>query len=225
MQLIQNEKHNQIIFLTLTKLMKARNNKDYKKQLNEAALVLPTSKSLTKGVKFLYKLKAERYMPYDYIITLLTLLEQKRKSVYLLGSSYKVLAKADKNLRATYPQLLFVGRYNGYFKKKELPLITETIRKASPTLLITSRGLKQQEKWVYYNKEEFKAGFSVYLNDFFDIVAEKKQRPNRKRFQQGSDSFFIFLKKPWRIFILFIVWHYYLLLAFYKLNKKEGQHF
>ncbi|MCL2521004.1 MAG: WecB/TagA/CpsF family glycosyltransferase [Spirochaetaceae bacterium] len=222
LSLLVNEQSNKIVFLNLPKLLAARGNAEFKTQLNEAALVLPVSKSLTHGIKLLYNFKAERYLPYDYIITLLTLLEQKRKSVYLLGGSSKVLQKADKNLRSSYPHLLFVGRYKGYFKKQELGLITEAIRKASPTLLITARGLKGKEQFIFQQQHSFKPGICLYLPDFFDVVAGKKAKPNREAFHKGSDWLGKLIKNPLRVMYIFILLRYQLLLVYYRLAKKEG---
>ena len=44
----------QIVFITVWDLLKAKRNATYMNCLKSAALVLPTSKSLVKGAKFLY---------------------------------------------------------------------------------------------------------------------------------------------------------------------------
>jgi N-acetylglucosaminyldiphosphoundecaprenol N-acetyl-beta-D-mannosaminyltransferase len=177
--------------------------------------------SVSNGIKFLYNFKVERYMPYDFLIKLLRLLDKKRKLVFLLGADNKVLNKAYQNLKDTYPDLRFT-RQRGYFKKRDIPQLTEAIRKASPALLITSRGVKGKEFWTLQHQNKFNPGLCIHLNDFFDINAGKKIRPNSTTFEKGSYWITSLLKNPLRFFYMFTLLRYRMLLIYYKLSKKEG---
>ena len=107
----------QIVFITVWDLLKAKCNATYLNCLKSAALVLPTSKSLVKGAKFLKLPVPERYNPFTTIISLMTFLETRYKSLYLLGGHKGSLMDSEKNIRSTYPGLQIVGRYVGFFPK------------------------------------------------------------------------------------------------------------
>jgi N-acetylglucosaminyldiphosphoundecaprenol N-acetyl-beta-D-mannosaminyltransferase len=217
-QLLENGESNQIVFLDLQKLMFARRNEEFRLCLNRAALVLPVTKSVAGGVRFMHGVRPDRYMPYDFIISLLAQLEERHHSVYLLGGSVKTLQKADKNLRGSFPRLLFVGKHTGFFKKKALDVITEAIRKASPALLLGSKGLKGEERWFLRFNERFNPGIAIYSADFFDITSGKKARPDRRAFESGHDRLTIILRKPWRIFRMFTHLRYGTLLVYYHMR-------
>ena len=54
---------NQIVFLDFYEFMKARRDSERQRMLKEAALVLPVSKTLVRGSRFLKKGTLVRYMP------------------------------------------------------------------------------------------------------------------------------------------------------------------
>ena len=117
--LLKEEKEHNIILLSLWDLLRARRNSEYRAYVHKASLIVPISKSMISGIKFLSGKKAYRYMPFDFIVSMLTILEKREYSCYLLGSKNKILQKTEKNIRQTFPRLRLVGRYPGYFKRRE----------------------------------------------------------------------------------------------------------
>lgn len=192
LEFLENGESNQIIFLDLKTLLKARRNEEQLAALKNAALVLPLTKDIANGAKFLYKEKPTRYMPFDFIIQLLGILEAKRKSVYLLGSRGKSLKPAEQNLRASFPDLLFVGRHVGFFKKEAQQSIVEAIRKAAPALLLCGSGLKGGSRWLYAHNQEFNPGITLHYKDCYEIFSRKRRKPSRKTFEKGLPDLNIF---------------------------------
>ena len=113
--LASGKEHN-IVLLSLWDLLRARRNAEYRAYVMNAALIIPISKSLVGGIRFLSGKKAARYMPFDFVISLLTILENREFSVYLLGGKKRTLIKTEKNIRQTFPRLRVVGRFPGSFK-------------------------------------------------------------------------------------------------------------
>ena len=83
----------QIVFLSIWDLLKARHKGDFADSIKNADLILPISKSILKGAKFLKKDVPYRYNPFDAVIQILSILESHFKSLYLLGSTKKTLTK------------------------------------------------------------------------------------------------------------------------------------
>ena len=171
--MLSNNEFNQIVLLRLKDLMRARRNHEFRGTLQRAALVIPISKSLVGGVAFLKKGKASRYMPFDFIIRLLGILEKNAGSVYLLSSTPKELQKTEHNLKASFPGLRVVGRYNGFFPKTAVEDIILAIKKSSPSLLLAGRGVKGKDLWLAANRSNFNPGIfpvSIFIKLHYTAV-------------------------------------------------------
>jgi len=119
--LLKEKKEHNIVLLSLWDLLRARGNNDYRSYVQRASLVIPISKSLVSGIKFLTGVKAHRYMPFDFIVSLLTILEAREFSCYLLGGKTKIVLKTEKNIRQTFPKLRIVGRFPGILEGRTKP--------------------------------------------------------------------------------------------------------
>jgi N-acetylglucosaminyldiphosphoundecaprenol N-acetyl-beta-D-mannosaminyltransferase len=209
-----------IVLLSLWDLLRARRNSDYRDYVNKAALVIPISKSIIRGIQFLQGKQAVRYMPFDFVIKILTILEQYEYSSYLLGGKKRVLLKIEKNLRETFPALRIVGRYPGGFKSQEEPVIIEAIRKSSPSLLLVGKGVRGGEYWISRNSRKLGKGLRLWCSDLFDVFAERKHHPAPKVFELGLEWIGYTAQSPIKLFRIFPFIYYNLLLLVYKLSKK-----
>ena len=215
----QDQKNRNIVLLSLWDLLRARRNSEYREYVINAALVIPISHSLVSGAKFLSGKKTIRYMPFNFIISLLSILEKKEGSLFLLGSGIPVLRKAEKNLRTTFPGLNIVGRCDGKTCKKDEAPVIEAIRKASSNLLLAGKGVRGGELWIARNSDNLNSGFRLWCSDLFEVLAEKRKRPSDAVFNRGLESIGYCLKNPLKFFRIFAYLHYKLLLLFYRLFK------
>jgi N-acetylglucosaminyldiphosphoundecaprenol N-acetyl-beta-D-mannosaminyltransferase len=217
--LLKTGKGQDVILLSLWDLLKARRHYEYRPFVQRSAMVIPISKSLVKGARFLIKKKVYRYMPFDFVVSLLSILEMRELSVYLLGGRMRSLKRAEKNLRQTFPRLRIVGRFVGNFKHQEEPIILEAIRKASPSLLLVGKGVKGGEAWIARHDFQLNQGLRLWCSDLFDIFAERRRRPSRKVFERGFEWIAFCIQKPWHIFRIFPLFYYKFLLLMYKIFK------
>ncbi|MDR0447136.1 MAG: WecB/TagA/CpsF family glycosyltransferase, partial [Treponema sp.] len=186
-KLLEESTGQNVILLSLWDLLLARNNYEYRPYVQRAAMIIPISKSLVKGVRFLKKKKVYRYMPFDFVISLLSILEKRGLSIYLLGGKMRSLMRAEKNIRQTFPQLRIVGRFVGNFKHQEETTILQAIKKAAPSLLLVGEGVRGGERWIARNDTVLNNGLRLWCSDLFDIFAERKRRPSRKVFERGFE--------------------------------------
>lgn len=210
----------QIMFLNIWKLLKARGKNDYAQALREADLIIPVSKSIIKGAKFLKREIPVRYNPFDAVITFLSVLESHCKSLYLLGGNRKTLLQAESNLKATYPELHLVGRCVGYFSKNAEPDVVQAIYKSQPSLVLVSEGIKEKDLWAYHRKNQFASSIFLYYKDAFGIFSSRIQRVSPKTFEKGHEMFIEILHNPFKIFLIFPFMWYKLVLLWYKIRKK-----
>ncbi|MDR2394485.1 MAG: WecB/TagA/CpsF family glycosyltransferase [Treponema sp.] len=210
-----------IVLLSLWDLLRARRNKEYRSYVLSAALVIPISRSLVGGARFIIDKQVPRYMPFEFVVRILTSLEERELSLYLLGGKLRTLRKAEKNIRQTFPCLRIVGRYVGYFKKAQEKSILEAIRKASPSLLLVGKGIAGGERWIAKHDACLPGGLRLWCSDLFEIFAEQRKHPSRYSFDHGLEWIGFCLQKPIRVFKLFPYLYYKSLLLVYRLFKQE----
>jgi N-acetylglucosaminyldiphosphoundecaprenol N-acetyl-beta-D-mannosaminyltransferase len=210
-----------IVLLSVWDLLRARRQGEYRSYVQNAALVIPISKSLVRGAKFLKLRPPVRYMPFDFVISLLTILEKREQSVYILGGKPPVLAKTEKNIHQTFPRLRIIGRYPGYFKKQNEELIVKIIRKSTPALLLAGQGIRGREGWLAHNRTLLNPGLRLWCSDIFDVFSERRKRPSRWVFNIGFEWIGYCLQKPVRFFRVFSYFYYKAVLIAARLAPKE----
>ena len=197
--MLEEEGKHQIVLVDTWDLMKARRNHEYARILQNASLVIPTTKGVQRICRFLKRPVPSIYMPYDFIIRLLGWLEHYRKSVYILGSTHRNIQISASNLRTSFPGLNIVGRCAGNYKRPAEENIILAIRKASPSLLLVGRGIKGRDKWILENQKTLADGIFLYGDDCFEIFAGKKRRVSRESWDRGTYVLTRLFKKPWRV--------------------------
>jgi N-acetylglucosaminyldiphosphoundecaprenol N-acetyl-beta-D-mannosaminyltransferase len=220
--MLKEDKEHNIVLLSLWDLLRARRSGEYRSYITRASLVIPISKSITSGLKFLTGKKAYRYMPFDFIISILTILEKREFSTFLLGGKKKILNIAEKNIRQTFPRLRIVGRCHGNFKRHEEAIIIKAIKKASPSLLLVGKGVSGKEKWIARNHVAIgQKGMRLWCSDIFDVFAEKKKHPSTRTFNAGLEWVGFCFQNPIRFFRVFPYIYYKFLLLANKLFVKS----
>jgi N-acetylglucosaminyldiphosphoundecaprenol N-acetyl-beta-D-mannosaminyltransferase len=213
-----------IVLLSVWDLLRARRPGEYRNMVTGAALVIPISKCLVGGGRFLTGKTPVRYMPFDFVVSLLTFLEAREETVYLLGGKPPILRKTEKNIHATFPRLRIIGRCPGIFRKQSEDTLLLSIRKSAPSLLLIGRGVRGRERWLARNTSRLSEGMRLWVSDMFDVFAEKRKRPSRFAFDHGLEWAGFCLKRPFLIFRVFSFLYYNLLLVVCRIkNRKHRQ--
>jgi N-acetylglucosaminyldiphosphoundecaprenol N-acetyl-beta-D-mannosaminyltransferase len=187
--------HN-IILLSFTDLIKARRPGEFRDFILGADIVIPISRSLVNGVRFLDGRTPIRYMPFDFIISLLTILEESEETVYLLGGKTTILRKTYTKIRQTFPRLRVVGRFPGSIKRGFEETVLLSIRKCAPSLLLIGQGMRGGEKWVARNNDRLSPALRLWCSDIFEVFSERKKRPSRFAFDHGLEWIGYTFTKP-----------------------------
>lgn len=169
----------------------------------EACLVIPQSRIISKGYAFVSKKKIPQYDPFHFIIKFLAALEGDKKTLYLLGGTGKELQHVQSNIKISFPHLLLVGRYKGFFSHQEEPNIALGIKKAHPAVLLGSRGLRKGYQWFYSQRESLNPGYHLWSKTFFPIITGKRKRIPVKPMQRFFYHLSRGIRRPWRIYMVF----------------------
>lgn len=210
----------QIIFLSVWNLLKARGKNDFAETVKNADLVLPISKSIIKGARFLKKSIPVRYNPFDAVIQILSILDNHYKSLFLLGSNKKTLQKAIKNVNDTFTNLHIVGRYVGYYPKNMEDNIIQAIFKSQASLVLLSDGIKEKDCWAYRRRNRFSSSIFIYYKDAFGIFSERIRRVDPKKFEKGREIWTEIGQNPFKVFLIFPYMRYKIILLWYRLFRK-----
>ena len=213
----------QIVFLSIWNLLKARRRGDYAESIKNSDLIIPISKSILKGAKFLKLDVPVRYNPFEAVIQILSILDTHYKSLYLLGSTKKTLSKTEHNIRDTFPNLRVVGRYVGYYGKNMEDNIIEAIFKSQPSLVLLSEGIKENNCWAYRRRNRFSSSIFLYYKDAFGIFSKRVNRVSEKTFNKGHEFWVELAHNPFKIFLIFPYTGYLLSLLWYRIFRKNGK--
>ncbi len=208
----------QILLLNFHEMMRARHNNERRQAISQAALVIPVSRQISRAAKFLKKDVPPYRGTYPFIIRLLGILEQKNKSVYLLGTTMKDVRQAESTLKATFPGVQIVGRYASRFSGEREGDVVTAIKKSSPTLLLAGKGLKSRHLWICRNRKNFSPGLSIYEETCYDVFSGRKSKPDDRAGSQLMAGFWNSLTHPWRFFRFFRYVIFYNLLLFARLS-------
>ncbi|ADK79307.1 WecB/TagA/CpsF family glycosyltransferase [Sediminispirochaeta smaragdinae] len=215
-----NGKH-QIVFLDFRGLMRARGKGEYADMIRTASLVVPTSKSILAGARFLKLPVPHRHNPFAFVIKLLGAIEQIGGTLYLVGSRPDALQKAFGNVRDSFPGLRLVGRYAGYFRKDIERDVITAIKKAGPTILLAGDGLKGKALWLKRHERSFGFGISLFCDGCFKIFSGKRQRISNKSWERNSWWIPAVIIRPWRWFSFLRYILYGILLFIEKMRRRN----
>jgi len=218
-RMLADGSHGQIVLLTVRDLLRARHDAEFARCLRDAALIVPVNRGLLRGARFLSSTELTLFNPFDFLIRVLSLVEKKKGSVYLLGARKDVLEVAEENLRGSFHTLRIVGRYYGFFPREAEGDIVTAIKKSAPTLVLAGTGLPGKEKWIFRHKKEFNPGISLWMSNGFEIFSGMEKQPSRRLHAMGLESMSGFRRKPWKVFAAFPYLYYLTLLAAYRLFK------
>ncbi|MDC7218806.1 MAG: WecB/TagA/CpsF family glycosyltransferase [Spirochaetales bacterium] len=220
--LAENNKVNQILLLDFIGFMKARRKKSqWHQAVQEAALVLPVSHRILSAARFLKQERPTHYKAFDFIISLMGILEKRRKSAYLVGSSKKRIQKSFTNLKNSFPGLRFVGRHQGKWDKDREEDILMAIKKSSPTFLLAGRGVKGKDLWLYRSKEALNPGILLWNKQCYEIIGGRRSKPSESKVSRFFRSFLKSFFLPWRWVRIFRMVWFWLLLLWTRLFKSD----
>jgi N-acetylglucosaminyldiphosphoundecaprenol N-acetyl-beta-D-mannosaminyltransferase len=219
MKVVHSRENSQICFVSIWDILRARSNPEYLNCLKEAALVLPTSKSIIKGLSFLKYPPVVRYNPFPTIIHLLGELDKNYASLYLFGGRKQVLLTSEKNIKKTFPHIHVMGRFVGYYPKSMETDIITAIKKTSPSLVLLSDGIKGKHLWSYRKKKQFNQGLFLYYKDAFRIFSKRKKRVSNAVFEKGFEMWYEIIRNPLKVFLIFPYIGYLVILLWYRCFK------
>lgn len=112
--------------------------------------------------------------------------------------------RAAKNLLMKYPGIQISGWYSPPYgfenQPEEIEKMNAAIHSAGPDIVIVCLGCPKQERYVYENRDTYKAGISICAGATIDFLAGNVKRCPAWMSRYGLEWFYRFLQEPKRLF-------------------------
>ena len=104
----------------------------------------------------------------DLFESLLSLSNNRKYKVYILGAKQQVLEKAIENIKKTYPAIVVNGQH-GFFQKDQEKSIVEKIKEFSPDMLFLALPSPYKESFILKYKAEINAKVFLGVGGAIDV--------------------------------------------------------
>jgi len=205
-EILAEESPSRICFISYRDVMKAQFSREYMDCLRSSRLNISITPALTFAAKYLKRDIPVVFNPFTFVIRLLGVLERNGKSLYILGSRKKNILKSESNLRTSFPGLHIVGRYAGTFSQNEEKNILMAVKKSSPSLLLTGKGLKGNNLWLFRNRSQLPEGLELWGRTCFEVFSGKKKKPENSSPGKIVMQSILSVLLPWRLITHLIFW-------------------
>lgn len=119
----------------------------------------------------------ERVATTDLIHAVARLAQKAGVSFYFLGATPEINRRAVENMRWRYPNLVFAGARDGYFKREDEAAVIAEILAKKPDILWIGLGVPKEQEFVARNLEALKGiGVIKTAGGLFDFLSGKNSR-------------------------------------------------
>jgi N-acetylglucosaminyldiphosphoundecaprenol N-acetyl-beta-D-mannosaminyltransferase len=176
----------------------ALNDPSYMRLMKEAELIVPDGAGVVWAAAYVGNPVEQRVAGFDLMHELMKRGQEHGWKVFLVGSSPENIQAAANRLKELYPKLSLVGFRDGYFGEKEDESVIETIRTASPDILLVGRSAATQEPWIYKYKRQLGIPIMMGVGGSFDVLSGKLKRAPKLFIKLRLEWFYRLLQEPWR---------------------------
>lgn len=197
--MLSSEEYHHFVFLRTWDLLRARRNPQFRQYVRNSSISVPASPAIARSGRFLRRPSINWLSPFEFTVRLLGVLEERGRSVYILGGDKHSLHKVEQNIKLTFPGLRIVGRYTGYYPKEFERNIVTAIKKAAPDLLLVGPGVPGQDLWIFTHRKLFNPGMALASAEVFDIFGDRRRKPPRTAGKRFLETCLVLVQKPWRV--------------------------
>jgi N-acetylglucosaminyldiphosphoundecaprenol N-acetyl-beta-D-mannosaminyltransferase len=197
---IASGKPHQHVVVNVDKLVKAQKDPELRKIINDCALINADGMPVVWASRLLGKPLKERVAGVDLFEALMSRAAEKGWRVYLLGAKEEIVSRVKNIYTEKYPDLVFAGYRNGYWKPDQEMAIVDEIAAAKADLLFVAISSPKKEQFLGAYQAQMKIPFAMGVGGTFDVAAGKVKRAPIWMQKSGLEWFYRFLQEPRRMF-------------------------
>jgi len=216
-------KSKKIIFaLNPKKIIIGYSNYENYKIISSANYLIPDGYGIVLVANFIKYNKLNRITGFDLMQLICENSISYGKTIFLYGSTEKILEKAKVELEKKYIGIKICGYADGYSKIANEELISK-INNSNADILFVALGSIKQECWVYENKDKLTNTFIIQgIGGSFDVISGELKRAPRFFIKYNLEWLYRIIQEPKRIKVLLIILKYIKIsIIEIKLNKKQ----
>lgn len=195
----------EVFFTNVHSIHLARKDREFRRCLDHADLVLPDGSGLNLAGQVLNMPIRQNLNGTDFTPKVCRMAEVGGWSVYLLGARPHVVERCYEKMCRRFSKISLVGYHDGYFDDEEEEEIVDEINRLQPDILLVALGSPYQEKWIARNSLRLDARVCFAVGGLFDFLSEELDRAPLWMRRMGIEWLYRFLQDPkskWdRIFI------------------------
>ena len=189
-----------ILVVNVAKLVKAREDENLHRIINEADLVGVDGMPLVWYSKLFPECLPEKVSGIDIMMNMFHTGNNEGWSFYFLGASEQVIQRVVSKFQKEYPGAIVAGFRNGYFRQDDESGIVNTIRKSGANILLVGFGSPRKETFVERWKGQFGVNAIHGVGGSFDVYAGITRRAPAWMQSAGLEWFYRLLQEPFRLF-------------------------
>ncbi|WP_053072047.1 WecB/TagA/CpsF family glycosyltransferase [Ornithinibacillus contaminans] len=178
-------------------VMRAREDINYKGNVELADYVVPDGAGVVLASKILKRPIEERIAGFDLMLDLLEFANVQKLSCYLFGAKDYVNERAVLEIKRRYPNLNIVGSEHGYSPHAD-KIVAEQIKLLQPDIILVALGSPAQENWITDNLHQFAKGVFMGVGGSFDVLAGEVKRAPAIWIKLNMEWLYRLLKQPFR---------------------------
>lgn len=111
------------------------------------------------------------YTPLRTLDILMSALEQRNGTIFMIGGTTPALQRAERNLKSTFPRLRLVGRSPGNYLPQEEAALMTALQKTSPDLFLVGSLVAGGELWVPRHMNYTRSGIFFFDDSIIEVLA------------------------------------------------------
>lgn len=178
---------------------------DYMKALRASDLVLPDGIGVKLALQMCGGSLRRNLNGTDLFPHLAALCVKNDWSIFLLGATNQVLAKAAANIESQHPGIRVAGMRDGYFKPTDEEALCRDINASGAMVLVIGMGTPRQELWAHRNAARLRLPLVLSMGGLIDFLGEKNKRAPMWMRQTGLEWVYRLVQEPGRMWKRYIV--------------------
>lgn len=164
---------------------------------SDKTIIVPDGIGVVKAAQMVGIPVKERVTGVEIVQKLFELLNEKGRSLYMLGAKKEVLEKLLERIEKEYPNIQLKGAKDGYIKNKDE--VFDEIVDAKPDVVLVALGIPAQEQLIYKHYDRFGKGIFVGVGGSFDVLSGTKKRAPELFIKLNLEWLYRIVKEPKRI--------------------------
>jgi N-acetylglucosaminyldiphosphoundecaprenol N-acetyl-beta-D-mannosaminyltransferase len=190
-----------VCFANVHMTVEAYKDKSFENDLTKATIITADGKPLAAACKWLYKKEQERIAGMDFMPALISSLNDEGASIFLYGSTEKVLETIVQKIKTEFARVEIAGYLSPPFRQltteeenKHIQLINES----GAQFVLVALGCPKQEKWMAKNFTKINAVL-LGVGGAFPVYANLQKRAPVLMQRYGLEWLYRLMQEPKRL--------------------------